>query len=83
MCGICNIVNCIRRNLCGCRRNNSCGYSRNNGCGYNRSNSCYNNDYREEPCMNVVCANRQNRNFTPCCDDDNCRCNRHSDCDCD
>lgn len=83
MCGICNVVNCIRRNLCGCRRNNGCGYSRNNGCG-RRSNSCYDNDYcyREEPCMNVVCANRQNRNFTPCCDDDNCRCNRHSDCDC-
>ena len=86
MCGICNVVNCIRRNLfgCGSRRSNGCGYSRNNGCGCDRNAYCDNNNsYREEPCMNVVCANRQNRNFTPCCDDANCRCNRSRDCDCD
>lgn len=72
MCGICNIVNCIRRNLCscGCRRNNGCGCARNTD-----------RNYREEPCMNVICANRENRSFTPCCDNDSCRCNHHRNCD--
>lgn len=78
MCGICSIVNCIKRNLCGCGCRRSSGCARNNGCGYARNNGC---GYREEPCMNVICANQETQNFTPCRDNDNCRCHRCSKCD--
>lgn len=84
MCGICNVVNCIKRSLCGCGRNRGCGsnnYYRYNGC----SNDCdygYNSCGRQEPRTRITCANRSENCYTPCREDNDCSCHKHHhDCD--
>ena len=71
MCCICNVVNCIRRNLSCCGNCNSRRNYSDCGC------SGYNNSRYSEPRTNVVCANQRNSCFAPCCDDDSTRCHEH------
>jgi len=96
MCGICNVVNCVRRAFCG----NRTGYGRYNRCEntysyrgcdddcgytYNRNNGCGCSRY-SEPRTRITCANQRDNGFTPCCDESNCchdHCHDHCDDDCD
>ena len=87
MCGICNVVNCIRKSICGCgcsrnSRNSNYNYNGCDRCSYSYNNSC--DSRRREPRMNITCANQSDCCFEPCCDND-CRCKRHSSnrCECD
>ena len=77
MCGICNVVNCIRRNICG-----GCGtrrYTDSCGCRANRNvDDCGCNSRYAEPRTNVVCANQQNDCYKPCCGNDDCNCRRNN-----
>ena len=87
MCGICRTVNCIRRRLfgcgCGCSGEESCDHGCDNDCRYERHNG-FNSRYAE-PDTNIICANQRSSGFTPCCDDDDCRCHKHhhNGCGCD